>query len=64
MRTDTVAINGLLSLFGRMMLQVPVGIAMGTIGVVGSGYMIGDIHPALKPLSQSPMPPPPTPNSR
>ena len=38
-----------------MMLRVPVGIAMGTVGVLGFGYLIGDIHPALKLLSQSPI---------
>ena len=31
-----------------MMLRVPVGIAMGTVGVLGFGYMIGDITPALE----------------
>ncbi len=31
-----------------MMLRVPVGIAMGLVGVLGFGYLIGDIGPALK----------------
>ncbi len=55
MSTDAVAITGFLSLFALMMLRVPVGIAMGTVGVLGFGYLIGDIHPALKLLSQSPI---------
>lgn len=55
MSTDAVAITGFLSLFGLMMLRVPVGIAMGVVGVLGFGYLIGDITPALKLLSQSPI---------
>ena len=55
MSTDAVAIIGFVSLFALMMLRVPVGIAMGTVGVLGFGYLIGDIHPALKLLSQSPI---------
>ncbi|OYX80015.1 MAG: C4-dicarboxylate ABC transporter permease, partial [Bradyrhizobium sp. 35-63-5] len=55
MSTDAVAITGFLSLFGLMMLRVPVGIAMGLVGVLGFGYLIGDITPALKLLSQSPI---------
>jgi tripartite ATP-independent transporter DctM subunit len=42
-------------LFALMLLRVPVGIAMGTVGVLGFGYIIGDIGPALKLLSQSPI---------
>ena len=38
-----------------MLLRVPVGIAMGMVGVLGFGYMIGDITPALKLLAQSPI---------
>ncbi len=55
MSTDAVAVTGFVSLFALMMLRVPVGIAMGTVGVLGFGYLIGDIHPALKLLSQSPI---------
>jgi C4-dicarboxylate transporter DctM subunit len=55
MSADTVAFLGFASLFALMMLRVPVGIAMGTVGVLGFGYMIGDITPALKILSQSPI---------
>ena len=55
MSTDAVALIGFLSLFGLMLLRVPVGIAMGTVGVLGFGYMLGDIAPALKLLAQSPI---------
>jgi tripartite ATP-independent transporter DctM subunit len=53
--TDAVAVTGFLSLFALMMLRVPVGIAMGLVGVLGFGYLIGDIGPALKILAQSPI---------
>ena len=55
MGADAVAFIGFAALFALMMLRVPVGIAMGTVGVLGFGYMIGDIRPALKILSQSPI---------
>jgi len=55
MSTDAVAIIGFISLFSLMMLRVPVGIAMGVVGVLGFGYLIGDITPALKLLAQSPI---------
>jgi len=55
MSTDAVAVTGFLSLFALMLLRVPVGIAMGMVGVLGFGYMIGDIGPALKLLAQSPI---------
>ena len=55
MSTDAVAITGFIALFVLMMLRVPVGIAMGLVGVLGFGYLIGDIAPALKLLAQSPI---------
>jgi C4-dicarboxylate transporter DctM subunit len=55
MSTDAVAVTGFVALFALMMLRVPVGIAMGMVGVLGFGYLIGDIAPALKLLSQSPI---------
>ena len=55
MGTNAVAITGFISLFALMLLRVPVGIAMGVVGVIGFGYMIGDIGPALKLLAQSPI---------
>jgi C4-dicarboxylate transporter, DctM subunit len=55
MSTDAVAVSGFVALFALMMLRVPVGIAMGMVGVLGFGYLIGDITPALKLLAQSPI---------
>ena len=46
MSTDAVAVIGFVALFALMLLRVPVGIAMGMVGVLGFGYMIGDIGPA------------------
>ncbi|MDO8876552.1 MAG: TRAP transporter large permease [Pseudolabrys sp.] len=55
MSTDATAIVGFITLFVLMMLRVPVGIAMGLVGVLGFGYLIGDIGPAMKLLAQSPI---------
>jgi tripartite ATP-independent transporter DctM subunit len=55
MSTDAVAVTGFVSLFALMMLRVPVGIAMGLVGVLGFGYLVGDITPALKILATSPI---------
>jgi tripartite ATP-independent transporter DctM subunit len=55
MSTDAVAVIGFVALFTLMMLRVPVGIAMGTVGVLGFGYLIGDLSPALRLLAQSPI---------
>lgn len=55
MSTDAAAVTGFVALFALMMLRVPVGIAMGLVGVLGFGYLIGDIAPALKLLAQSPI---------
>ncbi|MGH7878125.1 MAG: TRAP transporter large permease [Candidatus Binataceae bacterium] len=55
MSTDAVAVAGFAALFALMMLRVPVGIAMGAVGVLGFGYIVGDITPALKLLAQSPI---------
>jgi C4-dicarboxylate transporter DctM subunit len=55
MSTDAAAVTGFAALFALMMLRVPVGIAMGLVGVLGFGYLIGDIAPALKLLAQSPI---------
>jgi C4-dicarboxylate transporter, DctM subunit len=45
--TDTVAIVGFLALFALMLLRVPVGMAMGLVGVSGYAYIVGGT-PALK----------------
>jgi len=55
MSTDVVAAIGFVSLFVLMILRVPVGIAMGLVGVVGFGYLNDDMGPALKILAQSPI---------
>ena len=47
MGTDAVAILGFVVLFGLMLLRVPVGMAMGLVGVSGFGYLVGGL-PALK----------------
>ena len=47
MSTDAVAIIGFVSLFVLMLLRVPVGMAMGLVGVTGFGYLTAG-GPALK----------------
>ncbi|HTS91028.1 MAG TPA: TRAP transporter permease [Stellaceae bacterium] len=47
MSPDTVAILGFVALFALMLLRVPVGMAMGLVGVVGYSYLVGG-GPALK----------------
>jgi C4-dicarboxylate transporter, DctM subunit len=54
MSTDAVAIIGFLSLFVLMLLRVPVGMAMGLVGVTGFGYLVGG-GPALKMVGQTSM---------
>jgi tripartite ATP-independent transporter DctM subunit len=41
MRTDAIAIIGFSSLFVMMLLRVPVGMAMGLVGVTGFGWIVG-----------------------
>jgi C4-dicarboxylate transporter, DctM subunit len=47
MSTDAVAILGFVALFTLMMLRVPVGMALGLVGVTGYGYLVG-FGPAMK----------------
>src|SRR5688572_31150306 len=47
MSTDAIAIIGFVSLFVLMLLRVPVGMAMGLVGVTGFGYLTSGM-PALK----------------
>jgi len=54
MSTDAVAIIGFLVLFALMLLRVPVGMAMGLVGVTGFGYIVGGA-PALKMVGQTSM---------
>src|SRR4051812_42792870 len=52
--TDAVAIIGFVALFALMLLRVPVGMAMGLVGVSGFGYLVG-FSPALKLIGQTSM---------
>jgi C4-dicarboxylate transporter DctM subunit len=54
MTQDSVAILGFVSLFILMLLRVPVGMAMGLVGVTGFGIMTG-FGPALKLIGQTSM---------
>src|SRR5262245_48437269 len=54
MNPDFVASAGFVILFVLMLLRVPVGIAMGGVGVGGFAVMVG-IDPALKLVAQSPI---------
>ena len=54
MSTDAVAIIGFVALFALMLLRVPVGMAMGLVGVSGFGYLVGGA-PALKLVGQTSM---------
>src|ERR1700688_3449050 len=54
MSTDAVAILGFVALFALMLLRVPVGMAMGLVGVSGFGYLVGG-GPALKLVGQTSM---------
>jgi tripartite ATP-independent transporter DctM subunit len=52
--SDAVAVIGFVTLFGLMLLRVPVGMAMGLVGVSGFGYLVG-AEPALKMVGQTSM---------
>src|SRR6202171_4018383 len=54
MSTDAVAVLGFIALFALMLLRVPVGMAMGLVGVSGFAYVVG-IAPALKMVGQTSM---------
>lgn len=49
----TTGLLGLLAMFVLILLQVPVGVAMGVVGVVGTGLIIG-FEPALTLLATEP----------
>src|ERR1700685_480638 len=51
---DAVAVIGFIVLFALMLLRVPVGMAMGLVGVSGFGYLVGG-GPALKMVGQTSM---------
>src|SRR6201998_3388097 len=52
--TDAVAVLGFVALFALMLLRVPVGMAMGLVGVSGFSYLVGGA-PALKLVGQTSM---------
>src|SRR5471032_2289243 len=54
MSNEWVAGLGFASLFALMLLRVPVGMAMGLVGVTGFGYLTG-FAPAMKLVSQTTM---------
>ena len=54
MNTDVVAVSGFVALFILMLLRVPVGMAMGLVGVTGFGFIVGS-GPALKLVGQTSM---------
>ena len=51
---DAVALIGFIALFTLMLLRVPVGMAMGLVGVCGYSYIVGS-GPALKLIGQTSM---------
>src|SRR5580704_5674315 len=54
MSNGAVALAGFVSLFALMLLRVPVGMAMGLVGITGFGYLTG-FAPALKLVGQTTM---------
>jgi C4-dicarboxylate transporter DctM subunit len=54
MSSDAIAVAGFVALFALMLLRVPVGMAMGLVGVTGFGYLVGGA-PALKLVGQTSM---------
>src|SRR5690349_16619047 len=54
MSSDAVAITGFVVLFALMLLRVPVGMAMGLVGVTGFSDLVG-AEPALKLVGQTSM---------
>jgi tripartite ATP-independent transporter DctM subunit len=54
MDNDLVAVIGFVVLFALMLLRVPVGMAMGLVGVTGYSYVVGP-GPALKLIGQTSM---------
>ncbi len=51
---EAVAVIGFVALFAMMLLRVPVGMAMGLVGVTGFGYLVG-FAPAMKLVGQTTM---------
>jgi C4-dicarboxylate transporter DctM subunit len=51
---EAIAVIGFVTLFALMLLRVPVGMAMGLVGVTGFGYLVG-FTPAMKLVGQTTM---------
>jgi tripartite ATP-independent transporter DctM subunit len=51
---SVITIGGFVALFALMLLRFPIGLAMGAVGIVGFGGIVG-FDPALKLLAQSPI---------
>jgi tripartite ATP-independent transporter DctM subunit len=51
---EAIAVIGFVTLFVLMLLRVPVGMAMGLVGVTGFGYLVG-FTPAMKLVGQTTM---------
>jgi len=51
---SVIAIGGFVALFALMLLRFPIGLAMGAVGIIGFGEIVG-FDPALKLLAQSPI---------
>ena len=54
MSADAIAVLGFVALFALMLLRVPVGMAMGLVGVTGYAWIVGPM-PALKLVGQTSM---------
>ncbi|MFV0243553.1 MAG: TRAP transporter large permease [Qingshengfaniella sp.] len=54
MNNDAIAIGGFVALLLLMLLRVPIGIAMGIVGIGGFGMVVG-MGPAINLLAQSPI---------
>src|SRR5579872_6402807 len=54
MSSDAAAVLGFVALFALILLRVPVGMAMGLVGVTGYGAIVG-LEPALKMVGQTSM---------
>jgi tripartite ATP-independent transporter DctM subunit len=54
MSTDAIAVLGFVALFALMLLRVPIGMAMGLVGVTGFSMIVG-AGPALKLIGQTSM---------
>ena len=54
MHPEAVVVVAFVALFGLMLMRVPVGMAMGLVGIIGFGHLSG-YGPALKLVGQTTM---------